>query len=60
MIKYNYNERKKMKWFLVNESGDIVKFFSTAEEANDWMDAYAEDETYELWSEVIPELSKMS
>ncbi len=49
-----------MKWFLVNESGDIVKFFSTAEEANDWMDAYAEDETYELWSEVIPELSKMS
>ncbi len=44
-------------WFLVNESGDTVGTFATAEEANDWLDANSENETYELWSEVIPQMS---
>jgi viroplasmin and RNaseH domain-containing protein len=44
-------------WFLVDERGDIVKSFPTVEEANDWLDANSENETYELWAEIIPKMS---
>ncbi len=36
------------RWELINDSGETVERFTTAEEANDWMDAYANDDTYEL------------
>jgi hypothetical protein len=33
---------------LINKNGITIKTFATAEEANDWQDANAENETYEL------------
>jgi hypothetical protein len=36
------------QWELINDSGETVATFATAEQANDWMDANANDDSYEL------------